>query len=183
MAVRIALQCSEADSQLILNDDNSAARLLRRPGEAIYNDAGGLVEGNSPFQTSWLPDRVRDARLEHTARRAEALPQSREPPIVYEGNAPADITANRLLRELIDAGARPAKPEPPRLWLGDAISIKEPTAVALRRQGGANLLIVGQRDDAATAMLASRARCLARSAICRASNCSLASPACSPRVS
>src|SRR5262249_42050970 len=49
MAVRIALQCSEADAQLILSDDNSAARLLSRPGEAIYNDANGLVEGNDPF--------------------------------------------------------------------------------------------------------------------------------------
>src|SRR5260370_22209376 len=35
MAVRIAMQCEEADSRLILSDDNSAARLLSRPGEAI----------------------------------------------------------------------------------------------------------------------------------------------------
>jgi DNA segregation ATPase FtsK/SpoIIIE, S-DNA-T family len=46
MAVRIALQTSEADSHLILGDNNAAARLLSRPGEAIYNDQGGLVEGN-----------------------------------------------------------------------------------------------------------------------------------------
>src|SRR6185295_18599814 len=50
MAVRIALQCSEADGRLILGDDNPAARMLSRPGEAIYNDANGLVEGNSLFQ-------------------------------------------------------------------------------------------------------------------------------------
>src|SRR6185295_11046309 len=50
MAVRIALQCSEADGHLILGDDNPAARMLSRPGEAIYNDANGLVEGNSLFQ-------------------------------------------------------------------------------------------------------------------------------------
>src|SRR3989442_14375731 len=43
MAVRIALQCSETDANLILSKDNSAARLLSRPGEAIYNDANGLV--------------------------------------------------------------------------------------------------------------------------------------------
>src|SRR5262249_45258648 len=47
MAVRIALQCSEADAHLILSKDNAAARLLGRPGEAIYNDANGLVEGNN----------------------------------------------------------------------------------------------------------------------------------------
>src|SRR5207245_2810862 len=35
MAVRIALQCSEADAGLILSKDNNAARLLSRPGEAI----------------------------------------------------------------------------------------------------------------------------------------------------
>ncbi len=54
MAVRIAMQCSESDAALILSDDNTAARLISRPGEAIYNDAGGLVEGNQPFQVAWL---------------------------------------------------------------------------------------------------------------------------------
>ena len=50
MAVRIALQCSETDAHLILNDEkNVAARYLSRPGEAIYNDQNGLVTGNHPF--------------------------------------------------------------------------------------------------------------------------------------
>ncbi|HQY89564.1 MAG TPA: FtsK/SpoIIIE domain-containing protein, partial [Tepidisphaeraceae bacterium] len=64
MAVRVALQCTEADSQLILGDNNSAARLLSRPGEAIYNDAGGAVENNSPFQVSWLSDETREGLLD-----------------------------------------------------------------------------------------------------------------------
>ena len=63
MAVRIALQCSEADAHLILSEDNSAARLLSRPGEAIYNDANGLVEGNNPFQVVWLGDDRREQYL------------------------------------------------------------------------------------------------------------------------
>src|SRR5207248_5114983 len=63
MADRIALQCSEADAHLVLSDDNSAARLLSRPGEAIYNDANGLVEGNNPFQVVWLPDERREEYL------------------------------------------------------------------------------------------------------------------------
>src|SRR6188472_3410430 len=63
MAVRIALQCSEADAHLILSEDNTAARLLNRPGEAIYNDANGLVAGNHPFQVVWLPDPQRQAYL------------------------------------------------------------------------------------------------------------------------
>jgi len=47
MAVRVALQCSEADAHLILSDDNGAARLLSRPGEAIYNDQNGTVISRS----------------------------------------------------------------------------------------------------------------------------------------
>jgi len=44
MAVRIALQCSDTDAQLILSKDNTAARLLSRPGEALYNDQNGLID-------------------------------------------------------------------------------------------------------------------------------------------
>src|SRR5207245_4925717 len=60
MAVRIALQCSEADAQFILGKDNTAARLLSRPGEAIYNDAAGALESNEIFQVVWLPDSFRE---------------------------------------------------------------------------------------------------------------------------
>ena len=60
MAVRVALQCSEADAHLILSDErNEAARFLSRPGEAIYNDQNGLLAGNHPFQVVWLPESQR----------------------------------------------------------------------------------------------------------------------------
>src|SRR5207249_903978 len=59
IGVRIALQCSEADSRLILSDDNPAARALVRPGHAIYNDKNGLIECNNSFQVAWLPDATR----------------------------------------------------------------------------------------------------------------------------
>jgi S-DNA-T family DNA segregation ATPase FtsK/SpoIIIE len=61
MVIRIALQCNEADAALIMDDTNTAPRLLSRPGEGIYNDAAGAVEGNSPFQVVWLTDEERDA--------------------------------------------------------------------------------------------------------------------------
>ena len=72
MAVRIALQCSEADAHLILSEDNSAARLLSRAGEAIYNDSNGLVEGNHPFQVVWLGDERREVYLEQMQALAES---------------------------------------------------------------------------------------------------------------
>jgi hypothetical protein len=38
--------------------------------------------------------------------------------------------------------------------MGDAIAIKDPTAAIFRRQGGANMLVVGQREDLGAAILA-----------------------------
>lgn len=155
MAVRIALQCSEADSQLILNDDNTAAKLLSRPGEAIYNDAGGLIEGNSPFQISWLPDVERDAclaRIERlTAERGVRMPK----PIVFEGNAPAEIADNDALAEQIAEWPPAAPPAAPLVWVGEPITIKAPTAARFRRQSGANMVLVGQDEELALAALAS----------------------------
>jgi hypothetical protein len=165
MAVRIALQCSEADAQLILSVDNAAARLLTRPGEAIYNDANGRVEGNNPFQVVWLSDERREeylARISDLARRRAPLAA---PPVVFEGNAPADAADNHLLRRLLEAppspqplspgrrGARGEGAAPARAWLGDALALNDRTAAVFRRQNGSHLLIVGQQEQAALGML------------------------------
>src|SRR3954451_13696563 len=86
MAVRIALQCSESDAHLILSEDNTAARLLSRPGEAIYNDANGMVEGNNFFQVVWLPDERKEAYLKkilELARTHHYRPA--QPQLVFEG--------------------------------------------------------------------------------------------------
>ena len=160
MAVRIALQCSEADSQLILDDTNVAARLLSRPGDAIYNDAGGLVAGNNSFQVAWLPDERQSAYLDEVHALAVAREWRGEPAIVFEGNAPADMQQNRLLARLIETPRWPTSVAAPYAWLGEPVAIKDPTGVAFRRQSGANLLFVGQRDDAALAMLAAAMLCL-----------------------
>ncbi len=157
MAVRIALQCSEADAHLILSDDNSAARLLSRPGEAIYNDANGLVEGNNPFQVVWLGD---DRREQYLSRIhdlvAQHPPMLRESPIVFEGNAPADVSRNHLLNEcLIQAvTAETEDRREQRAWLGEAMAINELTAAPFRRHHGSNLLLIGQQEEISLGMLA-----------------------------
>src|SRR5690606_31025105 len=88
VAVRVALQCSEADAHLILSESNSAARLLTRPGEAIYNDSNGTIEGNHPFQIAWLPDQEREGYLQVLQHFAEEQGRQLDPPIVFEGNIP-----------------------------------------------------------------------------------------------
>ncbi len=153
MAVRIALQVSEADSQIILGDNNSAARLLSRPGAAIYNDAGGLVEANSPFQVAWLPDEKREIYLDRIGVRAKAAAINHEPPVIFEGNAPADAQMNKQLTALL-AGGRPTDiPTSARAWIGEPVAIKEPTLLTLRRQSGSNVLLVGQQEEQALSLM------------------------------
>ncbi|KAA0215170.1 MAG: cell division protein FtsK [Leptolyngbya sp. PLA3] len=154
MAVRIALQCSETDSYIILSEDNAAARLLARPGEAIYNDANGMIEGNSPFQIAWLPDKVRDQALEQVQDRvAGDHYQPPQPQIVFEGNVPARLEENHLLAAALREPTR-IMPAAARAWLGDPVAIKEPTSAAFRRHTGSNCLLVGQQDDPALALCA-----------------------------
>ncbi len=156
MAVRIALQCSEADAHLILNDDrNVAARYLSRPGEAIYNDQNGLVTGNHPFQVVWLGEQQRLDRLAEVTELQEQLGQSMIPPIVFEGNTPADPADNELLCDLLDAPPGGPPPLVQKAWLGAAVAIKDPTSATFARHAGSNLLVVGHREEAALGVLTS----------------------------
>jgi DNA segregation ATPase FtsK/SpoIIIE, S-DNA-T family len=154
MAVRIALQCSETDAHLILSDDNTAARLLGRPGEAIYNDANGMFEGNHPFQVVWLPDHEREHFLQLVAQRAEEQQLQLPTQIVFEGNVPADPSKNDLLRTDLLSGPPAGAALAPRAWLGEAVAIKDPAVAVFRRQSGSNLLMVGQDESLALGVLA-----------------------------
>jgi DNA segregation ATPase FtsK/SpoIIIE, S-DNA-T family len=153
MVIRIALQCNEADAYLIMDENNPAPRLLSRPGEGIYNDMAGMVEANSPFQAVWIDDRERDKRLEKVRALANDKFNGRYPgPIVFEGNAPADVRENPELRARLEA--EPA--EPPalaRVWLGAPNSIKGPTEAVFQKRSGSNLLMVGQREEPVLAMV------------------------------
>ncbi len=152
MVIRIALQCNEADAYLIMDDTNPAPRLLSRPGEGIYNDMAGAIEGNSPFQTVWLPDQVREGYLQKIRAQADRNRGTYPGPIIFEGNAPADVRDNPLLRSLLEARSI-TRPSAARIWLGAPNSIKGPTEAVFSRQSGNNLLLVGQRDEATLAIL------------------------------
>ncbi|MGE3276471.1 MAG: FtsK/SpoIIIE domain-containing protein [Vicinamibacterales bacterium] len=146
MAVRIAMQCSEADSRLILSDDNPAARLLSRPGEAIYNASAGLIEGNNLFQVARVGEHDSSEYLGLVAEIARNSGESLRTPIVFEGNDLAHLVDCRKLRDLLDAADWPNQ-RAVELLLGDPIAIKEPVTARMRRQSGSHLLILS-RDEA-----------------------------------
>ena len=155
-AVRIALQCSEADAHLILGEQNPAAKLLSRPGEAIYNDQNGQPEANHFFQVVWLSDARREAYLRQINQLAlDRPPRAPRTPIVFEGDARAELARNPKLRPLLESPEWPRSPRSALAWLGDPVAIKEPTAATFRRQGGNHLLIVGQNAEGALGIMAS----------------------------
>jgi hypothetical protein len=153
MGVRIALQCSEADSYLILADDNPAARLLTRPGEAIYNDASGMLAGNHPFQTAWLDEVERDAALVNIASHARQIGSDDLPdsPIVFEGGSAADPGDDPLVRSTLGPSASRTDGVP--LIAGRSMAIDQGGVLSLRRQAGANVLLVGQDAPAISAAI------------------------------
>ena len=153
MVIRVALQCNESDAYLIMDDTNPAPRMLTRPGEGIYNDSAGALEANSPFQVVWLPDDERDACLAKVSEISAGKGYQGAAPIVFEGNAPADVRENSLLHGLLRRESiEPVRSK--RCWLGAPNSIKGPTEAVFHRQSGNNLIVIGQREEAALAMLA-----------------------------
>jgi hypothetical protein len=153
MVIRIALQCNEADAYLIMDQDNPAPRLLSRPGEGIYNDAAGAIEGNSPFQAVWLSDKTRDNYLATIRARADEKGNQYPGPIVFEGNAPADVRENIPLQAALEKSTAQV-PVQSSIWLGAPNSIKGPTEAVFRRQSGSNLLVVGQSEERTTTIVA-----------------------------
>lgn len=154
MAIRIALQCSDADSRVILGQDNPAARLLGRPGEAYYNDKNGLIEGNTLFQVFMLPDHERESYLKEMvllAEKRKTFPRAH--PIVFEGNAPSDISTNLALESLLSGKATALSYSSLSAWLGEPIAIKPHTAAVFQRQSRSNLLIVAQNEEASASMM------------------------------
>lgn len=154
MAVRVALQCSEADAHLILSDErNEAARFLNRPGEAIYNDQNGLLAGNHPFQVVWLPESQRIDYLRQIEAKSKAQGRTPKETIVFEGDQAADPARNLQLREVLEKGSTGVKGAAQKAWIGAAVAIKEPTYASFGRHAGSNLLMVGAWEESALGVM------------------------------
>ena len=80
---------------------------------------------------------------------AESSGREYSEPIVFEGNAAADLADNAVLQRALTSNKRHAL----GAWLGAAVAIKDPTSVSFRRQSGSHLLVVGQNEELADGVL------------------------------
>ncbi len=146
MAIRIALQCSESDAALILADDNTAARLLSRPGEAIFNDAGGLIEGNQPFQVAWMGQSIQRERMQDILDRHPDAAKQFGLTVVFEGNRPARWTVPLVETAIASSIAASGSDTMLNGLLGEAVRIGPPTTLSLSQSNGRNVLCVADLD-------------------------------------
>lgn len=149
LGLRIALQLREGDSERILGRDNDEARFLTRPGEAIYNDRGGLSAGNRRFQVAQLP---RERREQLVGQVQGLAGPGHRLPMVFEGSRPGRLASNAAY---LTQRTPATTPRMLRFWLG------EPTRMAdehecwrLRRQTRGNVIVVGHREGSAVNFLA-----------------------------
>jgi S-DNA-T family DNA segregation ATPase FtsK/SpoIIIE len=156
--IRIVLQCTPNESYSALSDDNDAAWLLKRPGEAIYNVANGRREGNKSFQVSWLSSTDLESLVTRINTHAASCAfQAGDPPVLFDGNFFPDMCQNMLLIECLkkrDTGKNSGKTV---AWLGEPIEMKPATAADFKRQSRSNLLMIGQtvHEEQCMAMLLS----------------------------
>lgn len=132
---RVVLQSADADSRLLLSDENADAKLLSRPGEAILNTRGGQREANQRFQSTYWEPADRAWVLEQLRLRAQQLGHH-SLPIVFEGQRGASVEDVELETFSIPSGKAISLP------LGMSMTLAGPIRVELRREPGSNLLIV-----------------------------------------
>lgn len=155
MAVRIALQCDANDAQIIFAEDNPAALRLKHPGQAVYNDAGGRIEGNQPMQIGWLAKETQlqwfDS-MESGYSNADSTTNRLGRTVVYDGNRAAtwdDENARLALKQAVE------EVNPDACWcvVGESVAIHPAVVFPLTRQAGRNCLVVGGEDALAASVL------------------------------
>ncbi len=144
--IRIALMCSDLDSNQILDDRNPAARDLTRPGEGIYNPENGKVEGNRRFQAFFIEkdDLIKTIESVVSFAKANENGHSKFKQIIFRGSEKAIMEKdNHPLKKLSAVSI----PKSLRLWVGEPVAIAEDVMAVMRRQGGSNLLVAGYEEN------------------------------------
>lgn len=131
---RLVLSSSDADSRILLGDDNADAKLLTKAGEGILNAKGGARESNQRFQTTYWAPELRQAVLQRVAELAGQAGFDRRPHI-FEGNA--EVRADDF-----DPSTYRSDGKSLAIPVGAPMSMGPQVVTTLERAPGGNLLVV-----------------------------------------
>ena len=128
---------------------------MSRPGEAIYNPMGGLVEGNSKFQVARFDENTDLQKYLTMVLNMARDQQMSFRPIIFEGNELARAEDCAPLKEFLAASDWPQPAKSIDLFLGEPIAILPPVVARLRRQSGSNLMILSREESEGVGMCVS----------------------------
>ena len=141
LPVRILLPAADSDVFRVLGERNTEGTALTTAGEGILNMAGGAVEANERFRGAVIDEDVRRERVAAMRTKADAAGFNRRP-VVFEGNAPIpaeDTPVAQFIDEIRGADGRTL-----RLRFGAPMAIAGNADINLRRESGANVLLVAR---------------------------------------
>lgn len=122
-----------------------------RPGEAVVLSGSGPSASVRPIRLTLTTAKDR-YRLLRTLRELATANGIAARPQIHDGTAAARLELSPLQRLLANAEQRDHRLLP-RLWLGEPATLGDPVEVQLRRQEGANLLIVSEEHASGAGML------------------------------
>lgn len=134
---RVAFMCNEYDSEIVMGDTNKAPRLLSKTGEGLFNPSRGDESRNQPFAGLYVPPEQRAQLLRELRLKADAEGWTRHPR-VFDGDA---VVARPRLADVLKTGNRFTVP------VGEPFTLAECESLVVPRTRGANILLVGDRDD------------------------------------
>ncbi len=138
IAIRIALQCGDAESRIVLSEDNSAAKLLKKPGEAIYNDGGGIPDSNVKFQVAYY--NVEDEKYLCEVRDEYKQRINSYNTVVFDGSVPSKMSDLSIIRNYI-AGIKFIHTSL-MVWIGKPVNTQEYVSIEFKKRPGDHLSIV-----------------------------------------
>jgi DNA segregation ATPase FtsK/SpoIIIE, S-DNA-T family len=138
LSQRVAFMCNEYDAEIVMGEQNKAARFLSRIGEGIFNPARGEESRNQPFQGLYIPADDRTRLIRDLAAKG-ATAGWRRLPRVFDGDTV-------VARPVAPAGV-PARSRGLEIPLGEPFSLEDQEGITLRRTRGANVALLGDSDD------------------------------------
>ncbi len=144
--IRISLMCSDDDALIILDDNNPAAKDLKRPGEGIYNEKGGKKGENNIFQAFFIDKDDLTKTIDSIAEFSivNKNQQKNYKQIVFRGSELARMQKEgHPMEKIIPISS----PRSLRLWVGEPVAIAEDVTAILRKQGGSNLIVAGYDEN------------------------------------
>lgn len=149
LPVRILLSAADSDAFKVLGEGNTEGASLTSAGEGILNTAGGAVEANERFRGAVIDEEPRRSRVSAMRAKADTAGFQRRP-VVFEGNAPIpaeDTPPARFIDEIRGADARTL-----RLRFGAPMAITGSADINLRRESGANVVLVARDGSPAVGL-------------------------------